>query len=254
MRPAVNAFWASLRQYFVTAGVNDVPPLLDRDRPPGLDPTAECLFTQTDSYALFTTAKNQFQVLASPAYTATGCKGTLHCSYIVVRDTSYIDRLEDLRDKTIAINEMNSNAGMNMPRYVFSRGHKNGQFFGRVVVSGSHALSADMVNTNRADAASIDCITFALLQKYRPAAVARLKIIAESPDARTPPFVTSRRTNAKEVAAIKGALYAFFSDSATAKVRESMLLGGIEFVDESAYASVMKMEQEAVKYGYPALR
>jgi ABC-type phosphate/phosphonate transport system substrate-binding protein len=254
MRPAVNLFWAALRPYFVTAGIKDVPALLDRDRPYGVDPTAECLFTQTCSYTLFTTAKNQFQVLGSPAYAAKGCTGALHCSFIVARDTSYIDRLEDLRDKTFAVNELNSNSGMNLPRYVFSRGHKNGQFFSQVVVSGSHAHSADMVSTGRADGAAIDCITFALLQKYRPAAVARLRIIAETPDTRTPPFVTSRRTNAKEVAALKGALHAFFSDSATLKVREGLLLAGIEFVDESAYASVMKMEQEAIKYGYPVLR
>lgn len=253
-RAAVNAFWAALRQYFVTAGLTDVPLTLDRDRPPGLDPSAECLFTQTCSYTLFTTAKNQFQVLGSPAYTAPGCKGALHCGFIVVRDTSYVERLEDLREKTFAVNEMNSNTGMNLPRFVFSRGQKNGQFFSKVVVSGSHALSADMVSTGRADAASIDCVTFGLLQRYRPAAVARLRIIAETPDTRTPPFVTSRRTSTKDVAALKGALHAFFSDSAQARVRDALLLGGIEFVDESAYAPVMKMEQDAIKHGYPVLR
>jgi len=250
----VNAFWSALRPYFVAAGLTDVPALLDRERPYGVDPSGECLFTQTCSYTLFTTAKNQFQVLGSPAYTALGCKATSHTSFIVTRDTAYIERLEDLRDKTFAINEMNSNSGMNLPRHVFSRGHKNGQFFSKVVVSGSHLLSADMVSTGRADGAAIDCITFGLLQRYRPAAVARLRIIAETPDSRTPPFVTSRRTSAKDVAALRGALHAFFTDSAQAKVREALLLGGIEFVDESAYKHVMAIEQDAIKYGYPVLR
>jgi ABC-type phosphate/phosphonate transport system substrate-binding protein len=253
-RAHVNQFWAALRTYFVAAGLQDVPTMLDRERPYGVDPNAECLFSQTCSYTLFTTAKNHFQVLGAPAYTARGCTGAMHSSFIVVRDTSYIERLEDLRNKTFAINEPNSNSGMNLPRYVFSRGHKSGQFFDKVVVSGSHRLSADLVSTGRADAAAIDCITFGLLERYRPPAIKRLRIIAETPDSRTPPFVTSRRTSAKDVAALRGALHAFFTDSAQAKVRDALMLGGIEFCDESAYAPVMKMEAEAIKYGYPELK
>ncbi len=227
--------------------------LLDRERTAGIDPTAACLFTQTSSYLYFTLAKNQFQILGSPAYTTPGCTAASHCSFIVVRDTSYIERLEDLREKSFAISDMQS-SDMNAARFIFSRGHKNGQFFSRVAVSGSQTLSADLVATGRVDGAAIDCISFGILQRYRPSAVARLRIIAETPDTRTPPFVTSRRTSPKDVAAIKGALHAFFTDSAQAKVREALMLGGIEFSDESSYASVMKMEAEAIKYGYPLLK
>jgi ABC-type phosphate/phosphonate transport system substrate-binding protein len=254
MRPAVNAFWASLRTYFIAAGIANVPVSLDRTRPYGADPEGECLFTQICSYPLFTTARGQFTVLAAPGYDAPGCEDTYHCSFLVVRDTSYIERIEDLRGKTFAVNELNSNSGMNLPRAIFARMHQDGSFFSGVVVSGSHAQSADLVSRGRIDAAAIDCVTFALLTRYRPAAVQRLRIIARTPATHTPPFVTSRKTKPAEMEALRNALRAFFTDPATRAVREGMLLTGFDFYDESAYQPVMQYEADAIRRGYPVLK
>ena len=254
MRSAVNAFWSALRTYFITAGLTDVPVSLDRNRPYGVDPDGACLFTQTCSYTLFTTARGHFTVLGAPGYDAAGCTDARHRSFIVVRDVSYVEQLGDLRDKTFAINELNSNSGMNLPRHLFARAQKDGTFFGRVIVSGSHAKSADLVSTGRADAAAIDCVTFALLQRYRPAAVARLRIIAETAESLTPPFVTSRRTKLAEIEALHDGLRAFFTDPAQRAVRDAVLLTGIEFCDEKAYRHVMDYEQDAIRHHYPVLR
>jgi ABC-type phosphate/phosphonate transport system substrate-binding protein len=149
---------------------------------------------------------------------------------------------------------MNSNSGMNVPRLLFSRGHRNGTFFDGVVVSGSHVKSADLVSTKRVDAAAIDCVSFALLQQYRPALVRHLRIIAETVSSPTPPFVTSSRTSAKDVAALRAGLTAFFQDPAHAPVRAELLLGGIQFCDQNAYAVIMRHEQNAQRNGYPVLR
>jgi ABC-type phosphate/phosphonate transport system substrate-binding protein len=254
LRPAVDALWASLRTYFIAAGLPAVPVALDRDRPYGVDPEGECLFTQTCSYTLFTTARGHFTVLAAPGYDAPGCEDTYHCSFVVVRDTSYLERIEHLRGTTFAINEMNSNSGMNLPRALFARGHLDGVFFREVVVSGSHLRSADLVSRGRIDAAAIDCVTFALLQRYHPAAVRRLRIIAQTPATHTPPFVTSRRTKPAEVEALRSALRAFFTDPATRPLREAVLLAGFDFYDEAAYDPVMQLERDAIRRGYPVLR
>jgi ABC-type phosphate/phosphonate transport system substrate-binding protein len=227
---------------------------LDRRRPYGADPDGTCLFTQTCSYTLFSTAKGAFTVLAAPGYDAMGCEETYHRSFIVARDTAYVERLEDLRGKTFAINEMNSNSGMNLPRALFSRMHRDGAYFGDVVVSGSHLLSADLVSRGRADGAAIDCVTFALLQRYHPAAVRRLRIIAETPSSLTPPFVTSSRTKPAEVEALRAGLRAFFTDPATRAVRDALLLAGIDIYDQSAYDHIMRYERDAANRGYRDLR
>ncbi len=243
-----------MRPYFVAAGIRHVPVALDRKRPYGVDPEGECLFTQTCSYMLFTTAAGQFSVLAAPGYDAPGCDDTLHCSFIVVRDTAYIERIGDLRGKTFAINEMHSNTGMNLPRALFSRGHQDGAFFSNVVVSGSHVLSADLVTRRVIDATAIDSVTFAMLARYSPAKVRHLRIIGETPTARTPPFVTSRRTKPDEFEALREALRLFFTDPATRPAREGLLLAGIDFYDERDYDHVMKLERDAIRRGYPNLR
>ncbi len=227
--------------------------MLDRRRPYGTDPDGDCLFTQTCSYTLFTTARGEFTVLGAPAYTAPGCSGPQHRSFIVVRDTSYIERLDDLRGKSFAINEMNSNSGMNAPRLLFSRAAANGKFFERTIVSGGHMASAELVRANRVDAAAIDCVTFALLARYHPASVHRLRIIGETHDSPTPPFVTSRRTSARVAAALRDGLSAFFTDPAHAHTRAALFLGGIAFCDESDYDVVMEYERAAQRNGYPVL-
>jgi ABC-type phosphate/phosphonate transport system substrate-binding protein len=254
VRPAINAFWAALRPHVINAGIADVPLMLDRDQPRGLDPDGACLFGQTGAYQLFTTAKGQFTVLGCPGYEAPGCEDVYHRSYIVTRDTSYVERLDDLRDKTFAVNDLHSNTGMNLPRALFSRAQKNGTFFSKVVVSGSHLRSADLVATGRADGAAIDCVTFAYFQRYRPVAVDRLRIIGETGPARTPPFVTSRTTRLAEIEALRTALRTFFTDPATRSARDGLLLPGVDFCEAKDYAPVMKLEEDAIKRGYPELR
>ncbi len=234
--------------------MSDVPATLDRVRPYGVDPDGACFFTQTCSYTLFAGARGQFAVLGAPAYAAAGCSGSYHRSWIVVRDVSYVRTLEDLRGKRFTINELDSNSGMNLPRHRFARYASNGAFFGATTVSGSHAASADLVSRGVADAAAIDCVTFALLERYRPATIRRLRIIGETAATPTPPFVTSRSTRLADVLAMRDAIEAYFADPAHTRTREALLLAGFGTGDESDYKIVMDLERDAQRRGYPVLR
>lgn len=254
MRAATDRWWDALAALLRDAGVDGVPASLDRERLHGVDPLGACLFTQTCGYPLFTTALGHFRVLGAPCYAVADCSGSHHRSYITVRDASRFQTLEDLRGARFAINEPDSNSGMNLPRRLFAPLARAGRFFGDVLVSGSHAASAELIAAGAVDAAAIDCVTFALLQRYRPAAVRGLRVIARTAATPAPPLVTSIHTGDATVAALERTLHALTVDPAFSAVREPLFLAGMEPCDTTAYDVVMDYERDAVRLGYPVLR
>ena len=174
----------------------------------------------------------------------------MHRSFVVVRGDSNFLELEDLRGTVFAMNEPDSNSGMNLPRRLFAPLQREGRFFGERVVSGSHEASIEHVVAGRADTAAVDCVTFALLRRYRPDALANVRIIAETPPSPAPPFATSAR--------IDESIHAVLRESLTDVARnrelcDSLLIGAVELADESAYGIVLQYEREAEALGYPIL-
>ena len=245
--------WDALAHLLAKRGFAGVPATLDRDRADGTDGEGTCLFTQTCGYLLYTTARDQFTILGAPVYDVPGCSGPLHRSFIVVRETATAQQPEDLRGGRFAINESGSNSGMNLPRLFFAPLAREGRFFGSTVVTGSHAASAELVSDGGADAAAIDCVTFALLKRYRPEAVRRLRILAQTAATPAPPFVTARATGTREVAALRDALEELTHAAEYADVRDSLFLRGVDFCDERAYDVITVYEDDARRLRYPIL-
>jgi ABC-type phosphate/phosphonate transport system substrate-binding protein len=253
IRDATDAFWAALSAKLAERGFDELPRQLDRDVPYGVDWNSKCLFTQTCGYPIFTTSRAQFHVVGVPCYTAPGCDGPSHRSFIVVRAGSHVRELEDLRGQTFAVNEPDSNSGMNLPRRLFAPLNRDGRFFADRVVSGSHVASIELIAAGEADAASVDCVTFALLQRYRPSATSDIRIVAETPASPAPPFATSARIDASVVTLLRQTLASVVHDPRNRAICEPLLLGAIELADESAYSIVLDYERESEALGYPAL-
>lgn len=253
IRESTDAFWEALASGLRKRGVDGVPSSLDRNVPYGFDWNGKCLFTQTCGYPLFTTSRAQFHVLAIPAYDAPGCQDTLHRAFIVVRASSKIETLEDLRGGTFAINEPDSNSGMNLARHLFAPLSRGGRFFSERIVSGSHIASVELIRTGAVNAAAVDCVTFALLQRYRPAATAELRVIAQTAMSPAPPFATSARGTAAVFTALRSVLLDIMRDPRYAGFRNALLLKDVELGGTDVYGIVLAYEREAESLGYPAL-
>jgi ABC-type phosphate/phosphonate transport system substrate-binding protein len=253
MHAATNAFYLAVRGALEAREVHDAPASLDRERPHGTDRDGACFFTQTCGYPLFTTARDHFTVLGAPWYAVPGCDAALHRSFIVVRDGSRYHALEDLRGARFAVNEPDSNSGMNLPRRLFAPFAKDGRFFSSVVVSGSHVRSAAAVGADAVDAAAIDCVTYALLRRYRPQAVRSLRVVGETATTPTPPFVTSTYSGRALAATLRDAIRDVLADPRHAATREALFLDGMTACETGAYDVVMRYETEAVALGYPVL-
>lgn len=249
---AVNtAFWRALAEELQRDDVADAPGELLRESPPVPEAIRPgTLFTQTCGYPLQTIYQGQYQLLGVPSYDAPGCGEGTHRAFILVHADSQLERLEDLRGGTFALNSQHSNSGMNLPRLMFARIAGGRRFFGRVIETGSHAASMQLVAAGDADAASIDCLTYAFLGDYRPAALARLRRFADTPESPAIPFVTAADTPPNDVAALQRALSRVATDSKRRPVLDRLRLRRIGPADPAAYARLLDYEHEAFALHY----
>ncbi len=249
---AVNsAFWRALAEELRRDGVADAPGELLTESPPvpeAIPPGT--LFTQTCGYPLQTIYQGQYQLLGVPTYDAPGCGAGTHRAFILVRADSQVERLDDLRGGIFALNSRHSNSGMNLPRVMFARIAGGQRLFGRVIETGSHLASMQLVASGDADAASIDCLTYAFLSDYRPAAVERLRRFADTPESPAIPFVTAADTPLDQVAALQRALSRVMADPGRRHLLDRLRLRGIGPTDPAAYARLLDYEREALALGY----
>jgi ABC-type phosphate/phosphonate transport system substrate-binding protein len=254
LQAANDVLWAAIGARLEAEGV-DAPQRLTRALPldaiwsdPGL------LLAQTCGYPLMTTLRDRVAVVATPRYGAPGCEGPLHRSAVVVRRNDPATTLADLRGRRYALNDPASNTGMNLIRSVIAPLTHGEAFFGAVIVSGAHAASAEAVAAGEADVAGIDCVTFALLQRLRPATTRPLRVLAWTAPSPGLPLITAVTTSAGTRAALSRALADVVRDPSLRETRAELLLEGFEFLPPSRYEAVLDLERSAVAQGYPVLR
>jgi ABC-type phosphate/phosphonate transport system substrate-binding protein len=254
MASAYQVLWDALVDEMEKEGVTGLPPALNFRRPPVPDAIGpEVFFSQTCGYPLQTIFRGQYELLGVPTYDAPGCVGATHCAFVLVREDSHFRKLEDLRGGVFAVNSWHSNSGMNLPRALLARYAGGKPFFRSVIETGGHPPSMERVVAGEADAASIDCVTFAFFQDYRPSAVASLRILAETPPSPAIPFVTSRKTAPNHVATLRRSLVRVASDPLRRETLAKLRIRNIGPADPAAYPRILDYERDAARLGYPEL-
>jgi ABC-type phosphate/phosphonate transport system substrate-binding protein len=251
---ATRALWAYLRDRLGAAGLADVPARLDEDiahdaawRDPRL------LLAQTCGYPLATELAGRVRVVATPVYDHPGSEGPLNGSFVIVGADAAVSSVAALRGGVAAINDRGSNSGMNLLRHTIAPHAEGGRYFTRVLESGSHRASLDLVARGEADVAAIDCVTFGNLARFAPDTVAGVRILAET--AKTPglPLITHLAASDETVGILRAALQDLSRDPAAAALRGTLGLSGFEWLPESAYDAVLEIERAAQALGYPVL-
>jgi ABC-type phosphate/phosphonate transport system substrate-binding protein len=250
---ANDALWASISARLAKAGVQ-APPGLIRDgdlaelwRNPGL------VFGQTCGYPYVTALKKTVTLIAAPEYSSPGCEGASHRSFIVRRAADSRRALGEFRGAMAALNAHDSNTGMNLFRASIAPIAGGKTFFSAIVVTGSHEASAAAVAEGEADLASIDCVSFALLERGRPELIDRLAIVAESPLSPCLPFIASASLPAPRIGAVREALFEALADPDLAEARATLGLTGARIVAPAHYDRVMEIERDAAAMGYAEL-
>ena len=251
---ATAAFWDALRARLVAGGLDIRDVVFEGARaavPEGIGP--DVLFTQICGYPLFKVFRDQGAVLATPSYAFAGCEGPNHCAFFMVRAKAPAERLEDLRGSVFGYNSRLSNSGMNLPRLTLARIAKGRPFFRKVVMTGGHLASLDHLHRKTIDLCAIDCVTWGLFRRFRPADAVHYRILAQTALSPSPPLVTSTTTDAQAVATFRESLDMLFRDPAIAGIRETLGLTAVSVLKTSAYERLADYEKEAEDLGYPSL-
>ena len=246
--------WTAIAEELREAGVAGVPDALERPadhhdawRPDGM------LFSQTCGYPFATALRGALRVVATPHYSAPGCEGPRYSSVVVVRETSRVTVVEELRGAVCAFNSRDSQSGYNALRAMIAPLARAGRFFGRCVGTGAHGASMDAVRTGRADVCAVDCVTWALHARHRPSALAGLEAVCRTPSAPGLPFVTARDISDPMFESVRSALARTFARRDLAATREALLIRGLSTLPADAYDPLLAMERAAAASGYPHL-
>lgn len=223
--PATDALRAALLGYFPQAQFIRPGDLVES----WLDD--DLLLSQACGYPLVTRL-HDVQVVGAFHYSAPGCAGPEYRSLLVTRAAESGASTEAFRDRAAAANAPDSQSGY---RALLKAVGGDAAFFSRIVWCGSHRSALLAVQRGEADLAAIDCVTFALLARYVPDALAGLAVIGETPAAPGLPLITSRATSPQTLAALRGALAAIARDKAVAG---PLLISGFSPLERRAYAAL----------------
>jgi ABC-type phosphate/phosphonate transport system substrate-binding protein len=139
---------------------------------------------------------------------------------------------------------------MNMLRALFASMQQNGRFFSAVLHSGSHEVSLRMVADGFADVASIDRVTYALIERYRPLALRETRVLCSSMPTPAPPYVTGAHMTDRQVEQIRLALTETLEMPSMKVVMEALLLDGLANLPLETYRPIGDLEGWARQMGY----
>lgn len=255
LHEATDTWWQGLARHFRAAGIAGVPDRLTR--PPELhahwrDPAL--LFSQGCGFPLTHDLAGQWQLVATPSYTAPGCDGIEYRSVLIVPEESNLWSLDQLRGHTVCYNSEDSHSGFNALRVTFAPLAQDGRFFGKVVRSFGHIKSLALVQAGEVDVAALDCVTYALFARHAPERVRGTRVLCETEPAPGLPYVTAAATDADTLERLRAGLDAALADPTLADVRDRLMIAGAERVSETAYGAIRRFADRAAAWGYPRLK
>lgn len=250
VRAATDAFWSVLRDALLARGFG-APETLSRDlglfeawRSPRL------LLGQTCGLPLVRHLAGQVRVLGAVDYGLEGCSPGHYRSVVVVPRDSRAETLADLRGARLAFNHPGSQSGEGALRHLLAPHARDGRFFSQAIETGSHRAALVAVTEGRAEAATLDAVSFRLAQAHEGAA-ARVRVLAATPPTPGLPMITAA-ANAVHVPALRGAL-AEAVGAAPRDVRDALFLEGFVPMEAGDYAVIAERDAEASRLGYPEL-
>lgn len=250
---ATDRLWRGIAQSLVARGVNRVPAELDRRADYETQwHSRELLLGQACGYDVYCANDYKLQVVGVPRYAMPGCDGKRYRSFVIVRDDASYASIEDLRGARCVINSPRSHSGMNVLQALVAPLADEGRFFGGVQISGAHERSLDLIRLGHADVAAIDCITYGLLMRHRPEALAPTRIVHHTDALTAPPYVTSAGTSADMIAILFAAIKSGIAGLSGAD-RSDLGLAGIEAVTLDDYQGIGALADRAQQARYTEL-
>ena len=211
----------------------------------------DLLLSQTCGYPLVRALAGRVQPVTTPVFTVDGCEAGDYHSVLVARAAANVTSLVQCRGLRAAYNTPDSNSGMNLLRSAVAPLASGQPFFASVIETGGHLASLQALQDDRADVAAIDCVSFAFVLDHLPDLAHGLVEIGTTRSAPGLPLIASKRVPPEGIDALVSALAdAVEHDRPLAK---RLKLHGFARRPLDDYSSILEIEMDAVKRGYPRL-
>ena len=163
-------------------------------------------------------------------------------SYLIVNSSGAEKTIEDLRGKTFAFTDPDSNTGRLSPTYMLNEiGETPETFFGSVIYTHSHDNSILAVSKGLVHGASVDGLIWDYFNKIKPEITSATRIIAKSEDYGIPPVVVSPGLDRESRASIKKALLEMDSDPQGSSILEKLMIDRFVDAHDSWYDSIRRI-------------
>jgi phosphonate transport system substrate-binding protein len=189
-------------------------------------------------------------VMAAPRYD----ERPVYFTDVIVRRDHPARAFADLRGLAWAYNDEGSHSGYNVVRHhLLALGETRG-FFGRVVASGAHQRSIQMVLDHGIDASGIDSTVLELELARRPELGAALRTIAIIGPSPIPPVVVARGLDPSLRSRLRELLLGMSADSTGRAVLAAGRMAGFVPVRDVDYDPIRAMARRAEAAGFLTLR
>ena len=188
----------------------------------------------------------QIELVAAPVMAGERYAGRpVYFSDIVVHRDSPFRQFDDLRGSTWSYNEPNSHSGCTTIRWYLARRGEGGDFFGRVLESGSHENSIDMILNGEIDSSAIDSTVLELEMARRPALAEEIRLLDTIGPSPIPPWIANGRLPDDLLERLRQAFWHMHEDPDGKRILQSTRMARFVPVNDSDYDPIRKMTAEA---------
>lgn len=179
-------------------------------------------------------------LLAAPVMTGARYGGRpVYFSDVIVRRDSRFRHFTDLRGASWAYNEPGSHSGYHVTRYHLARLGETGRYFGRIVGSGNHARSLELILAGAVDASAIDSTVLEWVLAGDSTLASRLRVIETLGPSPSPPLIVAGEQGMALREQLRASLLAL---PTTAEGRSILAAGGL-----ARFAAVADGDYDAIR-------
>jgi phosphonate transport system substrate-binding protein len=167
----------------------------------------------------------------------------LYYSYIIVHRDGSIKSFDELRGKTFAFTDKDSNSGCLVPTYILARrGETPQSFFGDIFYSRSHDNSIEAVARKRATGAAVDSLIWEYKSKLDPVLTSQTRILMKSPPYGIPPLVVHPAMPEAEKNRLRQVFLTLHLDNVAREHLQRIQIDRFGLVRDEQYNSVREMQ------------
>jgi phosphonate transport system substrate-binding protein len=163
-------------------------------------------------------------------------------SYLIVNAKSPVSTLEELRGKTFAFTDPDSNTGRIVPLHWLSQvNERPDTFFKQTIFTYSHDNSIEAVARGLVDGAAVDGLVWQYVRARDPELTERTKVIRKSDPYGIPPLVSTKGLSKDVKEAVRKNLFQMHEDPEGRKILDQLMIDRFVEPDDRWYDSIRAM-------------